>query len=116
FLLTRLLADGIRVLAAAIPLKVILDGLGIDLSYFVITVILSVVTILYTFIGGITAVVWVDVVQMLLYVAGGLIALVVVASTIGTDWLGEAAAAGKTQLLVFEGNPLSADDSFLVSL
>ena len=50
------MADGIRVLAAAIPLKLILDGLGVDLSYFAITVILSVVTILYTFTGGITAV------------------------------------------------------------
>ena len=116
FLFTRLLADGIRVLAAAIPLKVILDGLGIELSYFAITVILSVVTILYTFIGGITAVVWVDVVQMLLYVTGGLIAIVLVTSRIGTGWLGEAAEAGKTQLFVWSGNPLSADDSLLVSV
>ena len=64
FLITRLLADGIRVLAAAIPLTIILDGLGVDLSYFANTVILSVVTILYTFIGGITAAVWADVIQM----------------------------------------------------
>ena len=85
FLFTRLLADGIRVLAAAIPLKVILDGLGVDLSCFPITVILAVVTILYTFIGVITAVVRVDVVQMLLYVAGGLIAIVIVVSSIGMD-------------------------------
>ncbi len=116
FLITRLLADGIRVLAAAIPLKVILDGLGVDLSYFAITVILSVVTILYTFIGGITAVVWVDVVQMLLYVVGGLIAIMVVASSIGMDWLGQAAEAGKTQVLVWAGSPLSGDDTLLVSL
>ena len=116
FLITRLLADGIRVLAAAIPLKVILDGLGVDLSYFAITVILSVVTILYTFIGGITAVVWVDVVQMLLYVVGGLIAIAVVVSSMGTGWLGEAAEAGKTQVLVWSGSPLSGDDTFLVSV
>lgn len=83
------MADGIWVIAAAIPWKVILDGLGVDLSYFAITVILSVVTILYTFIGGITAVVWVDVVQMLLYVVGGLIAIIIRVSSIGTGWLGE---------------------------
>src|SRR5699024_7357836 len=64
FLFTRLLADGIRVLAAAIPLKVILDGLGVELSYFTITVILSVVTILYTLIGGLSAVVWLELVQL----------------------------------------------------
>ncbi len=116
FLFTRLLADGIRVLAAAIPLKVILDGLGVELSYVTITVILSVVTILYTFIGGITAVVWVDVVQMLLYVAGGIIAIIVVAGTTGIGWLGEAAEAGKTQIFVFADNPLSGENSFLASL
>ena len=63
-----------------------------------ITVILSVVTILYTFIGGITAVVWVDVVQMLLYVAGGILAIIVVSSTVGSGWWGQAVDAGKTQL------------------
>lgn len=105
FLITRLLADGIRVLAAAIPLKVILDDLGVDLSYFAITVILSVITILYTFIGGITAVVWVDVVQMLLYVAGGIIAILIVASSIGLERLGAAADAGKTQMFVWSGTP-----------
>src|SRR5699024_2120128 len=116
FLFTRLLADGIRVLAAAIPLKVILDGLGLDLSYFVITVILAVVTIVYTFIGGIRAVVWVDVVQMLLYVAGGLLSIIVVATTTGMGWLGEAANEGKLQLFDFTSSPLSGEFSFFASL
>lgn len=80
FLFTRLLADGIRVLAAAIPLRIILDGLGIHTNYFTIIVVLAVVTILYTFIGGIRAVVWVDVTQMFLYVVGGLIAIVVISA------------------------------------
>lgn len=116
FLFTRLMADGVRVLAAAIPLKVILDGLGLHTSYFVIIVVLAVVTILYTFIGGITAVVWVDVAQMLLYVLGGLLSLVVITSAIGGGWLGEAIAAGKTQLVVLEGNPISGADSLIPSL
>ncbi|MDN5900096.1 MAG: hypothetical protein L0H74_08520 [Brachybacterium sp.] len=73
------------------------------------------VTFLFTVIGGVTTVVRVDVVQMLLYVTGGLIAIVLIASSIGTGWLGEAAEAGRTQLVVWLGNPLSADDSFLVS-
>ncbi|WP_237090068.1 sodium:solute symporter family transporter [Nesterenkonia sp. PF2B19] len=53
FLFTRLLADGIRVLAAAIPVNMILQGLGLNTNYFTIIVVLAVVTILYTFIGGI---------------------------------------------------------------
>ncbi|MDK7742960.1 sodium:solute symporter [Helcobacillus massiliensis] len=116
FMVTRLLADGVRVLAAAIPLKVILDGLGVHASYFVIIVVLALVTILYTFIGGIRAVVWVDVAQMLLYVVGGIIALVVVTSAIGGSWLTDAIAEGKTQLLVLEGSPISGADSLIPSL
>lgn len=115
FLITRLFADGIRVLAAAIPLKVILDGLGVSTSYFVIIVVLALITIAYTFIGGITAVVWVDVAQMLLYVAGGVLTILLIAGQIGTGWLGDAVQAGKTSVLVLEGNPLSADASFIPS-
>lgn len=116
FLFTRLLADGIRVLAAAIPVKIILDGMGLHASYFVIIVVLAVVTILYTFIGGITAVVWVDVAQMCLYVAGGLLTIIVVASTDGFGWLTDAAEAGKTRMFVLEGNPISASNGLIPSL
>lgn len=115
FLFTRLFADGIRVLAAAIPLKVILDGLGVHTSYFVIIVVLALVTIVYTFIGGIKAVVWVDVAQMVLYVLGGVLAIVVITASVGGGWLAEAAAAGKLQMFVFEGNPINAAGSFIPS-
>ena len=116
FLFTRLLADGIRVLAAAIPVKVILDGLGIHTNYFVIIVVLSLVTIAYTFIGGIKAVVWVDVAQMCLYVVGGLLTIIVITATLGGGWVADAAAAGKLNMFIFEGNPISADASFIPSL
>jgi SSS family solute:Na+ symporter len=115
FLFTRLLADGIRVLAAAIPLKVILDGLGIHTNYFVIIVVLSLVTIVYTFIGGIKAVVWVDVAQMILYVLGGILAIIIVTGSIGGGWVSEAFDADKMNLFVFDGSPISADASFIPS-
>ncbi|WP_418276371.1 sodium:solute symporter [Isoptericola jiangsuensis] len=116
FLITRLLADGVRVLAAAIPLKLILDGLGITTNYFTIIVVLAVVTIVYTFIGGIRAVVWVDVAQMLLYVLGGILAIVVISVQTGGGWLTEAADAGKLQMFVFSGDPISDPSSFVASL
>jgi SSS family solute:Na+ symporter len=116
FLFTRLLADGVRVLAAAIPMKIILDGLGLNASYFTIVVVLSVVTILYTFIGGITAVVWVDVVQMVLYVLGGLITIAVITASVGWTWLPDAAEAGKLTMFVFDGNPISAEGTLIPSL
>lgn len=116
FLFTRLLADGVRVLAAAIPMKIILDGLGLNASYFTIVVVLSVVTILYTFIGGITAVVWVDVVQMVLYVLGGLITIAVITASVGVSWVPDAAEAGKLTMFVLDGNPISAEGTLIPSL
>src|SRR5699024_10442433 len=115
FLFTRLLADGVRVLAAAIPLKVILDGLGIHTNYFVIIVVLSLVTIVYTFIGGIKTVVCVDVAQMILYVLGGILALTFRSSSIGGGWVSDAFRSGKPNLFVFEGNPISDDTSSIAS-
>lgn len=116
FLVTRLMADGIRVLAAAIPVKLILDGMGLHASYFTIIVALSVVTIAYTFVGGIRSVVWVDVAQMVLYVAGGLITLVVVTNHMGLDWLGSAADAGKLTFFVFDGSIINNAGNFIPSL
>lgn len=116
FLFTRLLADGIRVLAAAIPLKFVFAGLGLDLSYFTIIVVLSVVTIAYTFIGGIRAVVWVDVAQMVLYIAGGLLTIAVVTGTDGIGWVSAAAEAGKLQILDFGGNPVTDANTFIPSV
>lgn len=116
FLITRLLADGVRVLAAAIPLKLILDGMGVHTNYFTIIVVLAVVTILYTFIGGIKAVVWVDVAQMFLYVLGGVLAIIIVSATTGGGWFAEAADAGKLNMFVFSGNPISDASSFVPSL
>lgn len=116
FLFTRLLADGVRVLAAAIPLKVILDGLGLHTNYFVIIVVLALVTIVYTFIGGIRAVVWVDVAQMILYVLGGILTLVIITATIGSGWIADAISAGKTNILVLDGNPISTSSGLIPSL
>ncbi|GAB3260701.1 sodium:solute symporter [Alteromonas gracilis] len=116
FLFTRLLADGIRVLAAAIPLKFVFAGLGLDLSYFTIIVVLAVVTIAYTFIGGIRAVVWVDVAQMVLYILGGLLAIAVVTGTDGIGWVSAAAEAGKLQILDFGGNPITDANTFIPSV
>src|SRR5699024_410395 len=102
----RLPAAVFRVLAAAIPLKVSLDGLGIHTNYFVIIVVLSLVTIVYTFIGGIKAVVCVDAAQMILYVLGGILAIIIISASIGGGWVTDAFEAGTTNLFVFAGKPI----------
>ncbi|MFB6272184.1 MAG: sodium:solute symporter [Salinibacter sp.] len=99
FLVTRLLADGVRLFATAIPLKVIADMAGLQMTYFHIILIIGVVTILYTLVGGIKAVVWMDVVQMLLYVGGALAAIGFLLGDVPSGWWSTAVAAGKTNLI-----------------
>ncbi len=65
FLLLRALAEGVRVFAISLIIAVIL-GTGEVASILVIVCL----TLFYTFEGGMTAVIWTDVVQMFLYVAG----------------------------------------------
>ncbi|MET1073944.1 MAG: sodium:solute symporter, partial [Umezawaea sp.] len=60
FLLTRLLADGLRLFATAIPVKVVLTSYGVDASYWAIVVVLGIAMVFYSFFGGVRAVVWVD--------------------------------------------------------
>lgn len=80
FMLTRLLADGVRLFATAIPLAIILRLSGAsaalsDMQIYAFAILaIALVTIIYTFIGGIKAVVWMDVMQMVVYIGGALIA------------------------------------------
>lgn len=67
FLLTRLFADGIRIFAAAIPIKIIT---GFD--YPVSIAIMGVLSLIYSFYGGLKSVIWIDVLQLTVYVSGGL--------------------------------------------
>lgn len=69
FLFTRTAADGVRLFATAIPLKLMLD-----ISYPVAIIIIAAVTLIYTYTGGVKGIIWVDVVQMLIYLGGALIA------------------------------------------
>ena len=70
FLITRTLADGVRLYATAIPVKLLL---GIDLITAI--AIIALVTILYTFWGGLKAVVWMDVIQFFFYIFGAALAI-----------------------------------------
>lgn len=72
FLATRTLADGLRLYLAALVLQVMLGwSLGTAVA------VTGTVTVLYTALGGIKAVVWTDVIQFVVYMLGGVAALVV---------------------------------------
>lgn len=109
FLVTRLLADGVRLFATAIPIKVIADAAGLSIGYIEIVSALVAITLIYTYFGGIKAVVWVDAVQLGVYFIAGLVALIVLAGQVPIDWWSDAVRAGKTVVIdTGSGQPLSA--------
>ena len=101
FMLTRLLADGVRLFATAIPIKVIAETVGIGITYPQIIVGIGLVTMAYTYIGGIKAVVWMDVVQMVIYVGGAILAVVLLLGQMPPAWWATVSEAGKTQFINF---------------
>jgi solute:Na+ symporter, SSS family len=98
FLITRLLAEGVRLFASAIPIKLLLDEFGVHTSYQTIIVVLTVATVAYTYLGGIKAVIWTDAIQMSLYLGGALLAIGVLSVHVGGAGVAQALDAGKFQL------------------
>jgi solute:Na+ symporter, SSS family len=99
FLVMRAAAEGVRVFAVAIVVGVAL-GTG-DIASIVV---LSLLTLMYTFEGGMKAVIWTDVLQMLLYVVGTVVSLWSVCAHIpggAHTLLSVASAAGKLTVFHF---------------
>src|SRR5687768_16832142 len=94
FMVTRALADGVRIFATAIPIKLI-----VGLPYWQAILITGVFTLIYTYYGGLSAVVWVDVIQMFIYLFGGLAALYILLQAIPGGWDGIVAAAAPAEKL-----------------
>lgn len=97
FLVGRSLAEGVRVYAVAIVLGVILDALPagwhLHLSPVELLAIIAVLTLIYTFEGGLRAVVWTDFIQICIYIAGAVLSLVLLLRAIPGGWHATAALA-----------------------
>ena len=78
FLVTRALADAVRVYATAIPLAIITHW-----SIPAGILATGVITLAYTWFGGMRAVVWTDVLQLGVYILGGVATLVVALHKVG---------------------------------
>ena len=89
FLLTRAAAEGVRVYAVSIVVAIAL-GTGEVASIAIITLL----TLIYTFEGGLAAVIWTDVVQTFIYVGGTLVGLVTILHLVPGGWGSVAAIAG----------------------
>ena len=103
FLVTRSLADGIRLFATALVISIVT---GVPVPWTV--VVLGAAMIVYTVRGGSAAVIWTDVVQMFVYIAGALVVFFALLSEIPGGWsevvrLGT--AAGKFTVLDLSLDP-----------
>jgi SSS family solute:Na+ symporter len=100
FQLTRLLADGVRLFATAIPLSIITGW-----SYPVSIAVIGILTIIYTYFGGIRAVVWIDVIQMVVYLGGAIVAGIFLLNHFPGGWQDVIAVVGpehKFQIFNFD--------------
>lgn len=99
FLLTRAAAEGVRVWAVAIVV-----GIALGTSEIGSVGIVMLLTLIYTFEGGMAAVIWTDVVQLLIYISGTVVGLFTLMHLVPGGWTAvhtTAATAGKLQVFDF---------------
>ena len=99
FLVARSLGDGLRLFLAATMLKH-LTGWSVETAI----VAVAAITVVYTFLGGMKAVIWTDVIQFSVYILGALVALGILAGKLPGGWtelFQTAQANGKFRLLDF---------------
>ncbi len=108
FLVTRAAAEGVRVFAVAIVVGIALSGLLAGMSDFgrdvAAIAIVSLLTLIYTFEGGMTAVIWTDVVQLFIYLGGTLVGTFTILRLLPGGWStvqSLAGSAGKFRIFDF---------------
>jgi SSS family solute:Na+ symporter len=110
FMFTRIIADGVRLFATAIPLAILLKGWnGISIIsneqiYIISIVTMAAITIIYTYIGGVRAVIWTDVVQMFIYLIGAIISVIIILGDLPNGFyevINIASEKGKLNLINF---------------
>jgi solute:Na+ symporter, SSS family len=102
FLLTRSLADGIRLYATALVIAVVTGLSAYQWGVSAVVLVLAVAMIIYTVRGGVSAVIWTDVVQMFVYILGAAAVAVALFTRIEGGWptvLAVGGAAGKFQVI-----------------
>src|SRR5437773_5871479 len=109
FLIMRALAEGVRVFAASLVLAAALSSSvpGLPHLWLWSIVIVGLLTLIYTFEGGIAAVIWTDLVQLVIYVGGSLLAASMLLHVVPGGWsaiVADARAAGKLQVVSWSWN------------
>ena len=106
---TRSLSDGFRLFAAGLVLAAVLatlpaardvavvavPGAGVDTALLVVSIgIIGVTTVAYTLMGGMTSVIWTDVIQLLVYLTGAVLTGAILLGEIPGGWSEVVATAG----------------------
>ena len=90
FLITRAAAEGVRVFAVAIVIKIALSAMLTGLGEFgrdvTAIAIVTALTLIYTFEGGLAAVIWTDVIQIAIYVTGTLVGVYTILHLVPGGW------------------------------
>src|SRR5262249_60033462 len=97
FLVMRALAEGVRVFAASIVLGAVLSASLPALPQLGLwsIIIVGMLTLIYTFEGGIAAVIWTDLVQFIIYIGGSLLAGDMLIHLVPGGWAGGVAGASR---------------------
>src|SRR2546425_12816740 len=120
FLVMRALAEGVRVFAASLVLSAVLGTSfpGLPHLWLWSIVIVGLLTLIYTFEGGIAAVIWTDLIQLIIYIGGSLVAAYMLLTLVPGGWreiYAQGAAAGKFQVFSFNWS-LNLPFTFLAGL
>lgn len=113
FIVTRVLASGVRLFATAIPVHIIT---GLD--YPTSIAIIGVATLIYTYLGGLKAVVAVDVIQMFIYIGGAIFAMIVILHALPNgvdDVISYATANGQNKFQIFNFSSFNSWTEFFAS-
>jgi solute:Na+ symporter, SSS family len=107
FLGMRALGEGIRVFSASLVLAAVIGTSLPNLPYLWLwsIVIVGLLTLIYTFEGGIAAVIWTDLIQLVIYIGGSLLAAYEILRLVPGGWptiSAQAGAAGKFQIISFK--------------
>lgn len=108
FMVTRAFGDSVRLFATAIPVALIL-GASTGRSGTVIAILLlGALSLVYTYFGGMKAVVWTDIIQTAVYLIAAVAAIILIGQGVDGGWsaiFSQAGAAGKLQVLDFSTDP-----------
>lgn len=111
FLVTRALAEGVRVFAISIVVNIAIERyllrfMSAEMAVIASIGLVTLLTLIYTFEGGMTAVIWTDVVQMFIYIGGTILGLITLIQLVPGGWSAVQATAGEAgKFRIFDFTP-----------